>query len=159
MRRGPKSTPTALLLIEGGKRRGGLNPKEPTGPAGSPDMPEWLHPYAKEEWARIVPLLVRMGVISRVDRAAVAAYCQAYGRWQLAEEKFTKLTKADDATGGFLIKTQAGNAIQHPLLSVANAARRDVVRAAAELGLTPAARAQLTGDGGDDDEVSKTYNL
>ena len=159
MRRGPKSTPTALLLLEGGKRRGGHNLQEPLPDLDIPEMPEWLPAYAKLEWAFIVPHLARLKIITVIDHAAISAYCVAFGRWRLAEEKLTAYDKPGDPTAGMLVKTKGGNVIQNPMLGIANAARRDAVRAAAELGLTPAARAQIAADRDPDDEISKRFNL
>lgn len=42
------------------------------------------------EWKRIAEALNRIGLLTQVDRAALAAYCQAYGRWMEAERKLTE---------------------------------------------------------------------
>lgn len=157
-RGGPKATPTALLQLTGGKRKK-ENLREPVPDGAMPDMPTWLHPYAQAEWHFIVPQLWAMKILTVVDKAIVAAYCAAYGWWRLAEEKLQEVAKADPATNGLLIRTKGGNLIQNPLLGTANAARRDLTRAAAELGLTPAARAQLQAERDDDDEVSQKFGL
>ena len=156
---GPKATPTALLEITGGKRKGGPNLREPVPDGGMPPMPEWLHPYAQAEWHFIVPHLWAMKILTVVDKAMVAAYCAAYGWWRLAEEKMQEVAKSDPVSGGLLMKTISGNLIQNPLLGTANAARRDLMRAAAELGLSPAARAQLEAERDDDDPISKKFGL
>jgi P27 family predicted phage terminase small subunit len=51
-------------------------------------------------------------------------------------------------TGGLMIKTSNGNAIQNPLVGTANKAASDVVRYAAEFGMTPSARVRLAIGGG-----------
>lgn len=160
MRRGPKSTPTALMLMQGGKAAAKRDPDEPDPLPIEPAMPKFLHAYAQEEWREIVPQLRLMGVIGLADKAVVAAYCQAFGQWRLALEKLALMVQDGDATAGMLIKTSNGNVIQNPMLSVANKAREAMVRAAAELGLTPAARAQIsTGGGVGDDEISRRYGI
>ncbi len=35
---------------------------------------------SKAEWKRLAQEMHRLGIISQLDRAALAAYCQAYGR-------------------------------------------------------------------------------
>ena len=50
-----------------------------------------------------------MGVLTPIDRAALAAYCQAYGRWVEAEEKLEE-TPA-------LFKTPSGYVQQSPWLA------------------------------------------
>ena len=42
---------------------------------------------ARDEWHRIAGSLHQMGVLTTVDRAALAAYCQAHARWVEAGEK------------------------------------------------------------------------
>jgi P27 family predicted phage terminase small subunit len=46
-------------------------------------------------------------------------------------------------TEGLIIRTKAGNAIQNPLVGAANKAMADMVRYAAEFGLTPSARTRV----------------
>ena len=90
----------------------------------------------------------------------LAAYCMAYGRWRLAEDVATRLAAQDPITHGFLLKTQAGNVIQNPAIGIANVARRDMLRLAAEFGLTPSARVALDNSGPDpDDLVARKYGL
>jgi hypothetical protein len=52
--------------------------------------------------------------------------------------------KRDMLTGGLMIKTSNGNAIQNPLVGTANKAAADMVRYAAEFGMTPSARVNTT---------------
>ena len=77
-----------------------------------------------------------MGVISIVDRAVLAAYCQAYGRWVEAEEKLRETP--------LLIKTPSGYVQQSPWLTVANRQMELMGRYMAEIGLTPASRSRIT---------------
>lgn len=74
--RGPKPTPTALRRLQGnpGKRAG--NHDEPVPPADLPTCPNHLNAPAREEWDRLASVLHEMGVVTLVDRAALAAYCQ-----------------------------------------------------------------------------------
>jgi P27 family predicted phage terminase small subunit len=52
-----------------------------------PTCPAHLSPSAKAEWKRLSQMLYRLGVITMLDRAVLAGYCQAYGRWVEAERK------------------------------------------------------------------------
>ena len=49
--------------------------------------PEHLSPAAQAEWRRLAQSLQQDGLLTQVDRAALAAYCQSYGRWVEAEQK------------------------------------------------------------------------
>ena len=47
-----------------------------------PRRPEWLEEDAKKEWKRLGKVLAEMGMLTEIDRAAFAGYCQAYARWK-----------------------------------------------------------------------------
>ena len=83
---GRKPKPTALKELEGNPGKRKLNKKEPMPGKGMPDCPKWLLPEAKEEWKRLCQKLSEMGVLTEVDMAAFAAYCQSYARWKEAQE-------------------------------------------------------------------------
>jgi P27 family predicted phage terminase small subunit len=76
-------------------------------------------------------------VLTTFNRAALAAYCQAWGRWVEAEERLRE-TPA-------LIKTPSGYMQQSPWLLIANNQLELMGRYMVELGLTPAARSRVTG--------------
>lgn len=148
MTRGRKPKPTQLKVVQGTARADRLNASEPMPDAARPAPPPHLSEEARREWDRVVDELFRLGVMTELDRASLAAYCQAYGRWVQAEESLAKFAARDPATKGLMIKTQAGNAIQNPLVGSANKAMSDMVRFASEFGLTPAGRARVHGDNG-----------
>ncbi len=87
MTRGRKPKPTVLRRLAGNPGKRGYNHAEPVPPEGLPDCPSHLSEVARAEWDRIAQALYDMGVVTLVDRAALAAYCQAWGRWVEAEEK------------------------------------------------------------------------
>lgn len=51
---------------------------------GAPSAPSTLCREAKAEWNRIVPELNRTGLLAKVDRGALAAYCDAWAKWNEA---------------------------------------------------------------------------
>ena len=104
------------------------------GPA-LPRCPPHLGDVAKAEWRRLAKPMHDAGVLTIADRAALAAYCQAYGRWVEAEEKLKETP--------MLLKTPSGYVQQSPWLSVSNKQLELMGRYLAELGLTPTARTRL----------------
>lgn len=100
-----------------------------------PNAPRYLNRHGQAEWRRIGPELIRLGLLTVADVAAFAAYCSAFGRWVQAE---TALKGAD-----LIVYTDKGNPIQNPMLSIANRSRADMIKAAAEFGLTPSARSRV----------------
>ena len=146
MKPGTKPKPTHLKLIEGNRGKRPLNRKEAKTIPSLPEPPPHLTPDALEEWNRVARLLHRIGLLSEVDRAALAAYAQAYGRWVQAERAIAKMAEKDHLTGGLMIKTSNGNAIQNPLVGTANKAAADMMRYAAEFGMTPSARTRIAAE-------------
>lgn len=135
MKRGPKPKPTALRRMQGNPGKRGYNHDEPMPPDAMPDCPPHLGDLARAEWDRLAGVLHQMGVLTLVDRAALAAYCQCYGRWAEAEERL--------GTTPMLIKTASGYVQQSPWLSIANKQMELMGRYMAELGLTPASRSRV----------------
>lgn len=86
---GRKPKPTAVKKLEGNPGKRKLNSKEPVPAKGIPACPDWLMPEAKKEWERLAELMNQMGVLTEVDMAAFAAYCQSYARWKEAQEHIT----------------------------------------------------------------------
>jgi P27 family predicted phage terminase small subunit len=148
---------THLKLIRGnpGKRR--LNGSEPAPQLSLPSPPPELCVDARIEWERVAGELHQIGVLSSIDRGPLAAYCQAYGRWIGAERSIAKMAERDQLTEGLMIKTTNGNAVQNPLVGTANKAMADMVRFAAEFGMTPSARSRVQGEL-PGDETSSGFN-
>ena len=83
--RGRKPTPTAIKELEGNPGKRKINEAEPKPEKKAPPCPKWLEPEAKKEWRRLSKQLEQIGVLTEVDQAAFASYCQAYARWKEAE--------------------------------------------------------------------------
>jgi P27 family predicted phage terminase small subunit len=101
-----------------------------------PRCPAHLNPPAAAEWRRIARALHDAGVLTTFDRAALAAYCQAWGRWVEAEERLRETPP--------LVKTPSGYIQQSPWLLIANKQLELMGRYMVELGLTPAARSRVS---------------
>lgn len=143
--RGPHPQPTTQKVLKG-TLRGKPNLAEPKMRPGLPKAPGFLYDEAKAEWDRVSVDLYEAGILSKVDRAILAAYCQAFARWEIAETKLAELRAGEltDEFGGLLVETKQGNIIQHPLAGVANRAMDLMAKYATDLGLTPSARSRVT---------------
>lgn len=138
MKPGPPPKPTALVNLSGRKKR--LNKREPVPPRPEsvPYAPKDLKDSAKREWNRIVRQLIDLGLFTSLDYAALAMYCQSYGRWIDAERKIAE-------TGGELITpTEGGGLYQNPWLAVSKRAFEQSRKILSEFGLTPSARSRLS---------------
>jgi P27 family predicted phage terminase small subunit len=132
--KGRKPTPAAVRKLSGNPGKRPL-PAEIPVPAGLPHCPEHLTPEARAEWDRMIRELDAAGIITVLDRSALALYCTAWGRWVTAEKALKKK--------GPIITTKAGNIIQNPALSIANQAMTQMQRMLVEFGLTPSSRARV----------------
>jgi P27 family predicted phage terminase small subunit len=141
---GPPPTPTHLRLIRGNPSKKAFRPEpQPTRTAQVPEPPGFLTGYAVDEWYSIAPELHRLGLLSVIDVMPLAAYCQAYKRWRMAEEILAEMAKRDLATSALLVKNTTGDAVQNPLVKIAAHAARDMIRFGGEFGMTPVARARI----------------
>jgi P27 family predicted phage terminase small subunit len=140
---GPKPKPTTLKILNGnpGKRR--LNRREPK-PRGPAACPAWLSKNAKTEWKRICPELRRLGLLTSVDVASLAAYCSALSDLRWSEE--TLLAE------GMVFTTEKGFMIAHPAIGVRNAARTAIKNFAGMFGLSPSDRSKIRGPDLDESE-------
>jgi P27 family predicted phage terminase small subunit len=85
--RGRKPVPTAIKQLHGNPGKRPLNLNEPKPAVALPSCPAHLSPSARAEWKRLARYMHDLGMISELDRAALAAYCQAWGRWVEAERR------------------------------------------------------------------------
>lgn len=151
--RGPLPKPAALKVLEGnpGKRpldlAAGVNPR-----IEIPSPPKHLSQEAKKEWKRITPLLEELGLISGLDRTALALYCQAVGRLAELETAFNGMVArlveqgvdyADAVYQASYAVTPSGYAQQSVIVQLLGKHREQVNRYLAHFGLSPAARGRV----------------
>ena len=84
--RGRRPKPTRMKVLTGNPGKRPLNQTEPQPEPVIPDCPVELGPSARREWDRLVGQLASLRILTPLDRAALAAYCGAYGLWAEATE-------------------------------------------------------------------------
>ena len=84
---GRKPTPTPIRRAMGNPQHRPMSENEPRPTPHLPRAPSHLSDEAKKKRQRIGPELRAHGLMTKLDRATLAAYCQAWGRWLEAEEK------------------------------------------------------------------------
>lgn len=147
---GPPPTPRGLRVLRGnpGKRR---LPKTELRPTPGASCPSDLSAAARTEWKRLEPELLRLGILTRIDRALLAAYCDAWSDFVWA----VKQTRGGRRT------TIAGNGteIPHPAMTIKSQASERLRKLAAEFGFSPAARMRLEfiGLGDEEDPDDKKF--
>ena len=133
--RGRKPTPTAIKELEGNPGKRPLNKSEPKPTKKAPACPKWLEPEAKKEWRRLAKQMEQLGILTEVDMAAFAGYCQAYARWKEAEEFITQ--------HGSILRTKSGDVQPVPQVSIAQTYLKIMNRFAEQFGLTPSSRSRI----------------
>jgi P27 family predicted phage terminase small subunit len=78
-----------------------------------------------------------LGIVTALDRVALAAYCRAQGRWVEAERKLKDTP--------MLVKLPSGYIQPSPWLAIANKQLELMARYMAELGLSPVSRNRVEG--------------
>lgn len=138
-KRGPKKTPTNILKLRGSQRANDRPKNEPKPKQGMPKPPELIKnsPKAMEEWYRKAQMLYEQGTLTMIDDTALGIYCLTYS---LASEALEACK--DQGTGKMKLinKTAKGNSIQNPALGIYRTALRDMMKFAAEFGMTPSGR-------------------
>lgn len=142
-KRGPAPKPTGLKVLNGnpGKRPINESEPQPTKPVEAPKPPSFLSTYAKKEWKRIVPVLMKVNLLTEADYSALAAYCQCYDRWVSAEKAIRAHAKANN--GKYTFETESGYVQQIPEIGISNQAMKEMRNFAKEFGLTPSSRTNL----------------
>ena len=93
--RGPKSLPANVLALRGStaylqkrESEGAIKPE-----VEIPGCPRHLLAEARKEWKRSSAELETLGLISRIDRTALALDCQEYAWWVWHEEGLQRAIK------------------------------------------------------------------
>lgn len=154
MKPGPLPKPGVLKLIEGNPGRRPINLSDGVNPTVEiPSPPKFLEGEALKEWKRITPILHELGLISQMDRAALAMYCSAYGQWANYETAYIKKVKAIAKKDGVdmdvamervsTMTTSSGYKQQSVLVQLIGRSRDEVNRLLGHFGLSPATRARV----------------
>lgn len=150
MGRPPK--PTNMKVLEGNPGKRALSKYEPKPETRAPSCPGHLDKEAKAEWRRIGKELLRLGLLSVIDRAALAAYCQCWSRWVYAEQQLAALREpkplaiGDTEVGvidGWVFRTDKGYEAATPWINIASKALAEMRAYISEFGLSPAARTRI----------------
>jgi P27 family predicted phage terminase small subunit len=129
---------------------------------GRPKCPTWLNDEAKKVWRTVVPMLERMGILSKSDGNALERYAYLFARWRkealfIEKHGTTYPVKRD---GEVLFKL-------FPSVKVFDMLTTQLSRMEQNFGLTPSARSRIIAATqaeekeieGDDDKIRSFINL
>jgi P27 family predicted phage terminase small subunit len=100
------------------------------------EPPAFLKKEAKAEWNRLAPELFQLGLLTVVDGAALAGYCQTYARWLQAERMVSRK--------GLVLNAKSRYAQPNPAMAIAQKSLQIMRAFMAEFGLTPASRSRIS---------------
>lgn len=123
-------------MLRGNPGKRALNTAEPIHdplPEACPD--DLTDPVARSEWDRVAPILISRGQVTVVDRGTLMGYCLKYAQWKALEH--------EAANHPFIVRSPSGYPIPNPALGMANKVFGLMLKAAAELGITPSARSRV----------------
>jgi len=135
-KRGPAPTPTSLKKLRGNPGKRALPKDEPKPSTEHVPCPAFLTSGAKGEWKRIVPELKRLGLLTKVDRSALAAYCQ---HW----DEFRRATIEIEAAGA-VVQEGDKNPIVSPWITIRNRASELMNKYIQQFGFSPSSRVGLS---------------
>lgn len=134
---GRKRKPTILHLLEGGRKKTHrpLPENEPHPPAEIPKCPRHLDKEARKEWRRMAKELGPLGLLTGLDKAVFASYCQAWSTWVAATLKVQEV--------GMVVKASTGTPMMNPYLPIVNKANEQMMKALVEIGMSPSSRSRV----------------
>lgn len=157
--RGPQALPANVHLLRGNPSKKSVaelldsfNPE-----VEIPSAPKWIWPEARKEWRRIGAELERYGLISKLDRAALVLYCQAWAKLVWAETMLSRAMAiaeekrvAAEATGeewkggdGIMVPSPNGALVYSHHWVVQRRAAQEVHWYLQSFGLSPASRGRV----------------
>ncbi|GAB3368347.1 phage terminase small subunit P27 family [Lysobacter rhizosphaerae] len=138
--RGRKPKPTHLKLLNGNPGRRPINRAEPLPKGDLHEAPEWLSDSQRAGWAYAIAS-APAALLKRIDRALLTI-------WVVAEDLHREASEAINANGA-IITTRNGERAQNPYMAVMNRQVPVMLKAASELGFTPASRSRIQLPDGD----------
>ena len=131
---GRKRKPNELLVLSGSRKaRKGVARISPE--VAVPECPAELCKVGRGEWSRVAPLLFSLRLITHLDMAALACYCQAWADlcWALRDIK----------ANGRSFVTDKGFESARPAVGIENKAMEKIRAFCSEFGLTPSSRSRM----------------
>lgn len=158
--RGPKPLPANVHRLHGNPSRlpASRLVDEVQPEVEIPGCPRHLLPEARKEWRRLTPELQKLGLIAKIDRAALSLYCQAWARLVWAEEQMARAMRLAEekraeaeARGevyeggdGMTVPTPNGHVTYSPHWVIANKAAQQVDQFLRSFGMSPSSRGRVT---------------
>lgn len=133
--RGRKPVPTHLKVVRGNPGKRSLNENEPMPTGDLIDAPSWMAEKQKQGWNYAIEN-APTGLLKKLDGSVLAVWVVAEDLHRRASEMVEKF--------GILTKTpNTGLPMQSPYLPIVNRQAQIMLKAAEQLGFSPASRSRV----------------
>lgn len=142
---GPPKTPTALNVLRGNPSHRPVNKLEPQLEIQAPECPGHIQNdvVAKAEWDRVVPILLRMRVLTVADQQALAMLCMIHSQMLKAADDLRKYGSITKRVRYLRDKKRELVLEPNPAFDQIAKCEKMLQRGWANFGLTPAGRVRL----------------
>ena len=135
MTSGRKAKPTQLKLVQGTLRKDRINKKEPIFSKNLTQCPRKFNAAQREVWDYALANAPK-GLLKSMDFSVLQIWVTAMVTYEEAMDKVFELGQVTQAPSGFLMSS--------PYLTNANKQAQLLLRAASDLGFTPASRSRIS---------------
>jgi P27 family predicted phage terminase small subunit len=143
MAKGRKKLPTAMKEMQGTLEKSRVLENEMQVDLVSqlPEAPELLSTIGVEEWYKVTSQLFNLKMLHHIDLRLIESYCNEMALYIECESELRKNGRVDifKNTNGDIIRSQA-----KPYVKMKNDALNNALKLAAQFGLTPVARANIS---------------
>ncbi len=143
MAKGRKKLPTAMKEMQGTLEKSRVLENEMKVDLVSqlPEAPELLSTIGVEEWYKVTSQLFNLKMLHHIDLRLIESYCNEMALYIECESELRKNGRVDifKNTNGDIIRSQA-----KPYVKMKNDALNNALKLAAQFGLTPVARANIS---------------
>lgn len=148
MPQGRKPKPTHLKILAGNPGKRPLPQNEPKPVGDLKEAPDWFSESQRAGWEYVIKHAPK-GLLKRLDRSVLAV-------WVVAED-LHRTAAIKVAEGNLVSWTLKGGEVQSPYVAILNNQARIMLKAASDLGFSPAARPRIevgdeAGEGEDEEE-------
>ena len=133
--RGRKPVPTHFKVIRGNPGKRALNKNEPHPEGDLLEPPEWMSESQKTGWNYAIENAPR-GLLKKLDRSVLVA-------WVVAEDLHLNAAGMVEKYGLLTKAPNTGLPIQSPYLPIVNKQAQIMLKAAEQLGFSPASRSRV----------------
>jgi len=137
--RGRKPKPAELKIVQGTFRKDRDNPRKPAAHGYLNEPPEHLNEEQKQIWRQAIEDAPK-ALLKKIDLSNFEVWVVSYSTYRECQRLLAKTSQ--------VMKTTHGNWITNPILTNMNKQAQLMLKAASEMGFTPASRSRVTADEG-----------